>query len=74
MVDVGGLHGKVAGRVEGIALILRGFIGCFTHSQEVCKIPSMDGNLFTQLRITGSVQNSMGRGRDLDHWSPSPKN
>lgn len=35
MVDVGGFHGKVAGRIKGVALFLRRFVSCFTHCQEV---------------------------------------
>ena len=35
VVDVGGLHGQVAGGVEGVALILRGLVGCLTHCQQI---------------------------------------
>ena len=35
MIDVGSFHGKVAWRIKGVALFLRGLIGCFTHCQEV---------------------------------------
>lgn len=33
VVDVGGLHRQVAGRVEGVALVLRRLVGGLTHSQ-----------------------------------------
>lgn len=41
VVDVGRFHGQVAGRIEGIAFILWGFIGGLTHCQEVCKSGGM---------------------------------
>lgn len=37
MIDVGSFHGKVAWRIQGVALFLWWFIGCFTHGQEVWK-------------------------------------
>lgn len=66
MVDVGGFHGQVAGRVEGVTFVLRGLVGCLTHGQEVCKSSGM----VTHPRNKASLKTctaSSDRG-------PSPKN